>query len=205
VRSGDWSSDKSGEDRGHRDALAARGYWLAYQEVLSGLRRVLVGENPGMVADQDHGAWYRALFVPSVTAGILKPSDLAGYRRSPVFIRRSMHVPPSHEAVRAAMPIFVDLLSNESDPAVRVVLGHFMFVYIHPYLDGNGRIGRFLMNLMLGAGGYPWMVIPVESRSAYMDALEDASVRQDIVPFTKLLADLVQATLDGKEQAALPV
>jgi len=39
-----------------------------------------------------------------------------------------------------------------------MVLGHFVFVYIHPYLDGNGRIGRFLMNLMLAAGGYPWTV-----------------------------------------------
>ena len=204
VRSGDWNPDTSGEDRRHRDALAARGYWLAFQEVLSGLRRVLEGENPGLVADRDHGAWYRALFAPSVTAGILKPSDLAGYRNSPVFIRRSMHVPPSPEAVRAAMPVFVDLLVNEPDPSVRVVLGHFMFVYIHPYQDGNGRIGRFLMNLMLGAGGYPWTVVPVESRSTYMEALEDASVRQDIVPFTKLLADLVQAALDGNAQAALP-
>jgi Fic family protein len=44
--------------------------------------------------------------------------------------------------------------------SVRVVLGHFVFVYIHPYIDGNGRMGRFLMNLMLASGGYPWAVIP---------------------------------------------
>jgi hypothetical protein len=36
---------------------------------------------------------------------------------------------------------------------VRVVLGHFIFVYIHPYMDGNGRMGRFLMNVMLAGGG----------------------------------------------------
>jgi Fic family protein len=92
------------------------------------------------------------------------------------------------------MPTFFELLSHEEDPAVRVVLGHFIFVYIHPYLDGNGRTGRFLMNVMLAAGGYPWMVIPVQSRDRYMSALEAASVGQDIVPFASFLAEHVGKT-----------
>jgi Fic family protein len=95
------------------------------------------------------------------------------------------------EAVRDLMPTFFDLLEEESDPAVRVVLGHFMFVYIHPYLDGNGRMGRFLMNVMLAAGGYPWTIVPLERRSDYMAALESASVGEDIKPFAKFLAGLV--------------
>ena len=204
VRSGDWNPETDERDREHRDALAARGYWLAYQEVLKSLSAVLKGENPGAVADEDHGAWYRALFAPSVTAGLLRPADLAGYRGGSVFIRRSMHVPPSSEAVRDAMPLFFELLTEETDPAVRVVLGHFIFVYIHPYTDGNGRMGRFLMNVMLGAGGYPWTVVPVERRAAYMAALEEASVRHDIAPFAEILGELVQAAMDGKQQAKLP-
>ena len=44
------------------------------------LRRVLSGDNPGAVADGDHGLWYRELFAPSVTAGLLKAANLAGYR-----------------------------------------------------------------------------------------------------------------------------
>ena len=76
--------------------------------------------------------------------------------------------------------------------AVRVVLGHFVFVYIHPYFDGNGRMGRFIMNLMMASGGYPWTVVPVEQRDDYMQALEAASVEQNIVPFTKLLASLIK-------------
>mgnify|MGYP000234676090 CR=1 FL=1 len=92
----------------------------------------------------------------------------------------------------------------EPDPAVRVVLGHFMFVYIHPYMDGNGRIGRFLMNVMLAAGGYPWTVIPVEEPNAYMAALEAASVSEDIVPFADFLGTLVKATLDGKSAPTVP-
>ena len=55
---------------------------------------------------------------------------------------------------REAMPAFFDLLRQEPHPAVRVVLGHFIFVYIHPYVDGNGRVGRFLMNTMMASGGF---------------------------------------------------
>ncbi len=76
---------------------------------------------------------------------------------------------------------------------MRVVLGHFIFVYIHPYMDGNGRIGRFLMNAMLASGGYYWTIIPVEQRANYMAALEAASVDLDIKPFTKFLVGLMRA------------
>ena len=104
-----------------------------------------------------------------------------------------MHVPPGREAVRDLMPAFFELLSEEPEPSVRVVLGHFMFVYIHPYMDGNGRMGRFLMNAMLASGGYPWTVVPVEQRGEYMAALEEASVRQNIGPFSDFLAGLVRS------------
>ena len=201
VRLGTWNPDSDEKDRGHRDALAARGYWQAYQAVRESIKRVLKGENAGSVADQDHGTWYRELFAPSVTAGLLKPSDLAGYRSGQVYIRHSMHVPPNPEAVRDMMPTFLDLLRDEKEPGVRVVLGHFIFVYIHPYMDGNGRTGRFLMNLMLASGGYPWTVVPVERRKDYLAALEAASVSQNIVPFAQFLSGLVKKSLKGKPEA----
>jgi fido (protein-threonine AMPylation protein) len=192
VRQGTWNPDTNAADREQRDALAARGYWLAFQAVQESLKRILKGENPADVADEDHGTWYREMFAPGVTAGLLRASNLAGYRNGQVYIRRSMHVPPSREAVRDLMPVFFDLLRNETEPAVRAVLGHFVFVYIHPYMDGNGRIGRFLMNAMLAAGGWNWTVIPVEKRDAYMAALESASVQQNIAPFVKFLASLIK-------------
>jgi hypothetical protein len=190
VRSGNWNPD-AGADREHQDALAARGYWQAFRKVKDTVSRVLQGGNAGEVAQADHGVWYREMFGPSVTAGILKPADLAGYRSGPVFIRQSMHVPPRSEAVRELMPAFFDLLREEQEASVRIVLGHFFFVNIHPYFDGNGRMGRFLMNAMLASGGYPWTVIPLEQRSGYMNALEAASVGGDIRPFAALLAELV--------------
>jgi len=195
VRSGEWEPDENEDDRKHRNALAARGYWQAYQAVRRSVRKVLEGENPGSVCYDDHGDWYREMLGPSVIAGLLRTADLAGYRNDQVFIRRSMHVPPRYEAVRGCMPAFFDLLREEPEPSVRVVLGHFMFVYIHPYMDGNGRIGRFLMNVMLAAGGYPWTVIPLDKRDDYMDALESGSVDQDIEPFAIFLGRLVSDCL----------
>ena len=49
------------------------------------------------------------------------------------------HVPPKHEALRDAMPAFFDLLGEETQPSVRVVLEHFVFVYIHPYIEPTAQ------------------------------------------------------------------
>lgn len=58
------------------------------------------------------------------------------------------------EAVRDLMQELFALLAAEPEPAVRVVLGHFLFVYVHPYMDGNGRMGRLLMKLMVASGAW---------------------------------------------------
>ena len=204
VRSGAWDPDNNEDDRERRNALAARGYYNAFVTVKTNIRKVLTGTNPGTVAYDEHATWYRQLFGPSVTAGIIDAVDLAGYRSGPVYIRRSMHVPPPREAVRDCMPALFDLLKEEAEPSVRVVLGHFVFVYVHPYSDGNGRMGRFLMNVMLASGGYPWTIIPVERRDHYMASLESASVGQNIKPFAEFVGRLVQDGLEGKPVAGIP-
>lgn len=99
---------------------------------------------------------------------------------------------PNPDSVRDAMPTLFELLEAETSPSVRAVLGHFLFVYIHPYSDGNGRIARFLMNTMLASGGYPWTVIPVDKRDNYMAALAKASVDQDISNFAVFVANLTK-------------
>ena len=119
--------------------------------------------------------------------GILKAGDLAGYRNHQVYISGARHVPPPAEAVLDSMKTLEKLLLEEKSAAVRAILGHFIFVFIHPYMDGNGRIGRFILNLMLVSGGYNWTVIRVSERNRYMAALESASVDGNIVPFTEFV------------------
>jgi len=191
VRAGDWDPD--GADREQRDAMAAKGYFEAHKEVKAYIGRHLVTQREITGLRDALGTWYRALFSPSVIAGLLKPSDLAGWRNDQVYIRGAMHVPLAKEAVRDCMPVLFELIEQEPHPAVRAVLGHFLFVYIHPYMDGNGRLARFLMNAMLVTGGYVWTVVPVEQRDTYMQALERASSFQDIKPLAQFVAGLTRA------------
>ena len=196
VRQGGWDPEHDAGDRRNRDALAARGYWQAFQLVKREVEKVIAGENPAALARAAHNAWYRELFQPCVTAGLIEPGSLAGYRNIPVFLRGSRYVPPRWEAVGDAMPALFELLEKEPEPSVRAVVGHWLFGYIHPYPDGNGRMARFLMNVMLASGGYPWTVIRVIDRKSYLSALDHASIEMDIHPFTTFIVRRVQWRLE---------
>ena len=197
VANGDWNEDAHEQDRQSRDAMAAHGYWLAHNEVKATIQKIFAGANAGDALKRDHGAWFRAMFSPSVTAGLLAPTDLAGYRGHQVYIRNAQHVPPPREAVREMMPVLFELLREEPSAVVRSVLGHFTFVFIHPYMDGNGRLGRFIMNTMLASGGFPWTVLRLEDRERYMSALNAASGQGAIKLFAEFVA---QSMADGKRR-----
>ncbi len=188
VKSGAWKPD--GEDMDSKNALAARGYWQAFQEVKKSVSDIFKGNNSAEVAERDLAVWHSEMFMPCVTAGIVKPSDIVGYRSHQVYNRKSKHTPLNPSALRDAMATLFELLKEEPEACVRAVLGHFLFTYIHPFMDGNGRIGRFLMNTMLASGGYDWLIIPVERRDEYMATLERASVEGDIVSFAKFLSSI---------------
>ena len=90
------------------------------------------------------------------------------------------------------MSALSDLMMQEENALVRAILGHFFFVYIHPYMDGNGRTARFVMNSQLVTVGYPWVVIPVERRQEYMVALEQASVDGNIEGFVRFIGKVME-------------
>ncbi|MFV0398570.1 MAG: cell filamentation protein Fic, partial [Bacteroidales bacterium] len=89
VRSGDWKPD--GDDADSKDALAARGYWQAFQAVKNSVSDILNGADSAEVAERDLSVWHSEMFIPCVTAGIIKPSDIVDYRSHQVYIRNSMH------------------------------------------------------------------------------------------------------------------
>lgn len=191
VRQGNWNPGVDEEDRKNHDALAARGYWQAFQQVKESITSIIGGAPPGALVRESHRGWYRELFQPSVAAGIMRAGALAGYRNHPVYLRGSRHVPPRWEVVPEGMAALFDLLEEEMETSVRAVLGHWLVGYIHPYPDGNGRMARFLMNAMLASGGYPWTVVRVDDRAHYLATLESASVEMDIRPFAAFLAERV--------------
>lgn len=189
VKNNNWNPDLNEQDNSQRNALAARGYYDAFQSVKETIKTIFTGENPGEIFKKALPEWYQNLFGPSVQAQIIPASALIGYRNDRVYIRNSKHVPPAKEAILDAMDALFDCLSEEPEASVRAVLGHYIFANIHPYMDGNGRIARFLLNLMLASGGYPWTIIEVKQRDAYIDALEHAHTTKDIQPFAKFVLD----------------
>ena len=194
VATGAWELAREPADRETANALAARGYWLAFRRVRELVAHILGSSQEIRQLRSAHREWYRDLFGPHVAAGLVSASLLAGYRNHPVFLRGSRHVPPRSEALHEAMPALFDLIEHEPTPAVRAVLGHWLFGYVHPFPDGNGRIARLLMNALLASGGYPWTVIRVDDRAGYLAALEAASVDSDVRPFAKFVASQMRRT-----------
>ena len=192
VKTNQWNPDLTPEDAETRNALAARGYYEAFQLVKEVLADIIAGASPGECVAKYSGQWYQALFTPAVRANIIKPTDLIGYRNDRVFIRYSRHSPPPKEAVLDAMESFFHCLKNEENAATRAVLGHYIFVFIHPYMDGNGRVARFILNTMLASGGYPWTVVEVKRRTTYINALETTHTEGDIKPFIKFIVEEMQ-------------
>jgi Fic family protein len=198
IADGKWSPETDPKDREEKNAMAAKGYHDAFQKVVESVSKVMQGADAAKVFESDLQNWYRALFSPLVQVNMLKASDLAGYRNGPVYIKGARHVPPGKDGVLDSMETLFRLLKEEEHPAVRAVLGHFIFVYIHPYMDGNGRIARFILNLMLISGGYAWTVIRTAGRPEYMTSLESASTEGKIEPFAKF----IRSELDYWEKRA---
>lgn len=193
VKAGSWQPEIDASDFDTQNALAARGYWLAFNEVKADVGRILQNEPAGPLLWDRHQEWFKAMFQPFVDANIRKQFELVGYRNSPVYLFGSGHVPYSPDAVLDGMEALFECIDKEDDPRVKAVLAPFLFTYIHPFMDGNGRSARFLMNCLLAEGGYPWTVIPYERRDEYMACLEAASSKEDIGPLAAFVAELVAA------------
>jgi Fic family protein len=188
VKNTAWNPDTNPRDLEEKNALAARGYFEAFEEVKQSIEQIFQGINPGEIIEKDLKKWYQKLFSPMVRASLLRPEDLLGYRKTQVYIRYSRHIPLPNLAVPDAMEALFECIKKEEHPAIRAILGHYVFVYIHPYLDGNGRIGRFLMNALFVSGGYPWTIIQVKNRKEYLSSLEAVSSEKTIEPFAAFIA-----------------
>ncbi len=116
------------------------------------------------------------------------------YRMENVLISGAKHIPPDYLMVPVQMQKLVYEDNREwiqYHPVVRAALLHGEFVKIHPFIDGNGRTARLLLNLVLMSNGYPPIVIKRESRLAYYEALDTAHTTLNYSKFIYLIATLV--------------
>lgn len=120
------------------------------------------------------------------------------YRNVEVRISGAGFRPPSpNEMYRQIKDFFADLPYRTDSNAVELAAWtHAEFVKIHPFVDGNGRTSRMLMNYQLMAQGFLPVSIAKENRLEYFDALEAYAVSRNLIPFTDLIAALEEVRLD---------
>lgn len=121
------------------------------------------------------------------------------YRSEQVFISGAKHIPPAHYIIQEKMDQMMRWYHNkgqELHPVERAAMLHAIFVGIHPFVDGNGRTARLLLNLELMKSGYPAMIIKVENRLQYYEALDKAHTEEDYNDFVKLVTKELEDSLD---------
>ncbi len=177
--------------------MALKGYSRAFDRTLDLIHEAFARGGPE-VTEAVIFDLYLELWGPSIDAGLVGVADMRGWRESPVFIRRSRHVPPAPEKVSRYMAQFLAQIAGlHVGPITRAILTHWGFVHIHPFMDGNGRLARLLMNYMLASSGLPWTTIRAEDRLRYFRALERAHIEDDLSPFAEFLRDDVQHSLES--------
>ena len=117
------------------------------------------------------------------------------YRNTNVIIAGAEHTPPDFIHVLSDMENLIRWYQNEAQelhPVERAGRVHADFVKIHPFIDGNGRTSRLLMNFELMKAGFPAAVLPVEKRLEYYEALDAAHTQNDYQPFLSLIIEIVE-------------
>lgn len=129
------------------------------------------------------------------------------YRNVDVYISGAQHTPPSpNEMYRQVKDFYADLTwkGQELNPIELAAWTHAEFVKIHPFIDGNGRTSRLIMNYQLMANGFPAISIAKENRLAYFNTLEAYAVEGNLVPFAEMIAGLTEQQLDRYLDLAAP-
>lgn len=128
----------------------------------------------------------------------IRPNDAGRYRQFNVLLRNGTSNPPDHIYVANCMASLIEWYHQASGihPIKRIAIFHARFEIIHPFIDGNGRTGRLLMNLELMKLGYPPGIIRTEYALDYHRAIQIASAMNDYSEMTAEIAWSVLDTLD---------
>jgi Fic family protein len=129
----------------------------------------------------------------------IDPENAGVYRKENVLISGARHIPPDHVKVQEQMTDLMDWYKNKSTglhPVERAAILHSLFVKIHPFVDGNGRTARLLLNMELMRNGYVPIVIKKEQRARYYTAIDESHVTEDNTDFIVYVGELEDQGLE---------
>lgn len=127
-----------------------------------------------------------------------KKDDRGVYRRVPVRIMGAKHEPAQPYLIQPKMEQLLEDYRNSTEHIIsRLARFHIEFEGIHPFIDGNGRTGRLLVNLELMKAGYPPIDIKFTDRIAYYNAFDEYHVKHNLRAMEKLFAGYVNEKLDS--------
>lgn len=135
-----------------------------------------------------------------------RPEDRGAYRKINVKILGAHHVPPEPFLVPQQMEeLMVRLVESRKHPIEKAALFHVLFEAVHPFVDGNGRTGRLLLNFLLMQEGYPAINVKYADRHRYYDAFTAYHRDQDDTKIVLLVAEYVASRLKERLRQGPPL
>ncbi len=152
-----------------------------------------------IVAKQEPLSEWQIKSIHNLVLKGINNEEAGRYRRENVVIAGASTTPPDFLHLDEEMQQLIAWYESAGDmhTVERAAELHTRFVKIHPFVDGNGRTGRLLLNFELMKAGYPPAVIRKEDRLAYYDSLDEACVTAVYDGITKLVAEAVQRSLEA--------
>lgn len=129
----------------------------------------------------------------------IQDENAGTYRKENVLISGAKHIPPDAIQVSPMMEQFIrwyEADGSKLHPIARAANVHSDFVKIHPFIDGNGRTARLLLNFELMKNGYPPIVIELEHRLDYYSSLDEAHMTGDTSKFIYFISDILSRTFE---------
>lgn len=133
----------------------------------------------------------------TLTEDLLPKNESGNYRNCSVYISGSMHMPPEHTRVSDLVKEAIDKYNNSEKNLIDIFTLKYKLVTIHPFVDGNGRTTRIIMNGLLTNKGYPRLIITDSEKTLYYKSLEKSQTTFNISPWIRYSLMLMMYTYEN--------